>query len=223
MSTQERGAHSSIILVGVHTEESTGPTISRPQTRHHQEDQEEGVTVLTIKVLFVYSTIILSRPRAERLVRDATAIIECDTGVKVEPVFRADKTLTRLDYTRTPLMLYDHQKMLKKYAHGNYRKHILLIAPAARHPIFQFTRITGEALVCGPWGIVGYARTAHHAVSAIAVAHELGHMLGAQHSIKAGVMFSAAPQFAAQYGRLDLGFTKDSVDEIWNCQTAQES
>ncbi|TXH17361.1 MAG: hypothetical protein E6R03_04100 [Hyphomicrobiaceae bacterium] len=179
-----------------------------------------------MKLLIVYATLMLTPIRAEVLARETIARVENDTGVKIEE-YRVipEKRLKRLDILRTPALLYDHQRFFRRYWRGGRNSsHVLIVAPAGRHPFFNVPTLTGEAMVCGPWGIVGYSRALPMWINTIAAAHELGHMLGANHSPRAGIMFSAAPQIAER-SQEDLHFTDDSITEINECQskTPQEN
>lgn len=168
----------------------------------------------TISLFVLYSQVALSVPRAKRLTRQAIAIVERDTGVRLVPRYRR-----RRDITQRP-DIENSRVALGSLSHYFYRENIapeelaILLTPPGIAPWGQEAS-TGQAVICGRRAYVGIIST-HH-MNVITMAHEIGHMMGAQHTEWTGSIMDPSPHVAAYQRGWQTHFDGSSIDLIRRC------
>ncbi len=168
----------------------------------------------TISLFVLYSQVALSVPRAKRLTRQAVAIVERDTGVRLTPRYRR-----RRDITERP-DLNNQRTALGTFMPYFYRENIapdelaiLLTPPGIASGGREAS--TGQAVICGRRAYASVT-TSHH-MNVITMAHEIGHMLGAEHTEWTGSIMDPSPHAAAYQRGWQTSFDSSSVELIRRC------
>jgi hypothetical protein len=168
-------------------------------------------TIISFFILFDRSAI--SLPKAQRLFRQSAAIIERDTSVKLRA-----RRFTRI--RGAPAIMLQHQR----FALGIYSsyftrsEHTVLLAPPGRsdyQPEIEYA--VGQATICGNRGYIGVVRKGHWKINVIGLAHEMGHMLGAEHTPDDDSLMNPMPALTAYFRDWKTYLAGSTRDDIANC------
>ncbi len=137
-------------------------------------------TIISFVVLFDRS--VLSVPRAQRLFRQSAAIIQRDVP---EIEIRAFRFKRVKDTPRIPVQ---QQNIALGLLSPVFNRHspigntVLLAPPGYSDLAPNVEYAIGQAIICGGRGYIAVVKKGHWMMNVIGLAHEMGHMLGAQHT-----------------------------------------
>ncbi|TXH17360.1 MAG: hypothetical protein E6R03_04095 [Hyphomicrobiaceae bacterium] len=172
--------------------------------------------VFTIAIVVIYSRLAAPLPEVKRMVRQASTIIERDTGIALMPRFQRRRRIPRVDLQNQRLALGSYAE----YFNDGDGSHTLLLAPAGISATSGLQGSTGQASICGRRCYVGMVRGTAYSkrMNLIAIVHEVGHMLGASHTDWTGGVMDPAPSGVLfTVGWQSLAFEQRSIDEIRLC------
>ena len=164
-----------------------------------------------IPIIVAYSTLAISPPKARRLFRQASAIVERDTSIRLRPIFIRQR-IPRYRNVNAPEMLLS---TYTAFFPLDERIHTIMIVPAGVNDR-GLEAISGMAPICGTRGIMTYGKKTMWEMNRTVLVHELGHMLGASHSDTADVM-NPMPNHVGIARKWEIGFSPESIKQITEC------
>jgi hypothetical protein len=173
------------------------------------------ITATIISIVVLFDRAAISLPRAQRLFRQSSAIINRDIP---EVQVRARRFIRVRGTPRIPL---EYQNIALGVLSPIFDRHsplatTVLLAPPGRSdraPDIEYT--IGQAILCGGRGYIAIVKKGHWMMNVIGLAHEIGHMIGAQHSAD-GVMH-VSPILLAYFNDWKINFSEQSQEEIKRC------
>jgi len=178
--------------------------------------KEVVLTLLLVKNPF------MSNLTQVKTVRSALAVIEEQTGVRVKlgRIYKTDQAFPYFQgFQMRGYRFATYQKlMLNNRSWNPDRAHLIVDRPLLENGIRYIAGLANTCRVQGGFGIVQTQSFNSFGVdrgvqSAIAVAHEVGHLIGADHHEGITIMNEAA----SGINPLPTGFDRESIEEIARC------